>query len=548
MKKLLSALLAAAVLIMPMAACNSSSSGESENKEKKTEQENVENQSDDQNESNFNEEGLPIVDEKITLDVMLGIRDVDSLLEPNDMELIQEQEEKTNIHVNWDMIKGSDWETKVNLMFASGDYPDILMSNNTSVNVEEYGVTQELLIPLDGLTEKYMPNYTERINAEESDPTVSLKASDGKKYSVGYLVGQNINTEIHLFINETWLDNLNLDMPETIDELTDVLRAFKTEDPNQNGEQDEIPVEMLLDEWGYGVRRMMPMFGIPASPSLWIYLDDDKTVQFTPTQKGFRDCLEWVHTLYEEELVDPEILSQDSNIVESKLAEGNIGFFTAWRLLAMGFDDGVGKDSVLFMPASPEGVEPKFPRLLELASNGAFLTKTNEHVPESLRWLDSLLETETMYSLYHGPKGSGWEYDDENGKINVIQTNVTGTKDFLDCNTMFFAPGEYISEVFNMSPQRIEKTEYGKRYEEAGYIQKYSNDYFNMAPLTSEERNDCALIETDINSAVQENMATFITDGISDDDWNAFVKMFEDMNVEEYVNTYQKAIDKMDLD
>lgn len=497
--------------------------------------------------SNFNETGYPIVEEPITLKVMLAIRDTDTLMAPDDMPMIQELESITGIHVEWEIIKGADWETKLNLMFASGDYPDIILSANSIVDDEEFGVTQGLLIPVDELTERYMPMYMERIEMEDDDPTVSLVASDGKKYSVGYLVGQNINTNQHFFINQTWLDSLSMGTPTSIDELTDVLRAFKTEDPNGNGVADEIPVEMGLDTGFYSVRYMLPMFGIPCDPNKWIYLDDNKNVQLTPVQDEFRACMEWLHMLYEEDLLDPEVISQDVNTLETKLKEGNVGFFTAWRLMAMGFDDGVEKDCVLYTPVAPEGSTASLYRYLELAKNGAYITVSNENVPETMRWLDSLLDTETMFSLYYGQEGDSWIYNAENGKIDSIIADTTGIRDCLDCNTLFFAPGKYISEVFNMSPQRIEKTEYSLEYDAAGVIQKYSNDYLKLAPLTSEQIQSSSLKETDINNAVVENMASFISNGVTDASWNAFVQIFENMDVSDYIEMYQSAIDQMEI-
>ncbi len=546
-----------------------------------------------QENDNFNETGYPIVKEPLTLKVMFCIRDVDSMIDPNEMPAVQALEEKTGIHIEWEVIKGSDWDTKLNLMFASGEYPDIILAANSQGIDEEFGVTQHLVIPVDDLTEKYMPNYTERIEAEEEDPTMGLVASDGQKYSVGYLVAQNINTNQPFFINQSWLDALNLDMPKSLDELTDALRAFKTQDPNGNGEADEVPLEMGVDTGFYGIRYMLPMFGIPCDPDKWIYIDDNKQVQLTPTQEGFRDCMEWLHMLFEEDLLDPEIVSQDINTIEiyiddnkqvqltptqegfrdcmewlhmlfeedlldpeivsqdintieTKIKDGNVGFFNAWRLTAMGWDDTVAQTCSLYTPVAPEGSQASLYRLMEMASNGAYVTVSNEHVPETMRWLDSLLETETMFSLYYGQEGTGWEYD-ENGKINSLVTDTTGTKNYLDCNTLFFAPSNYYSDVFNMSPQRIEKTEYSEAYEEAGVMQKYSNDYLDLAPLTSEQLQNSSLKETDINNAVVENVAAFITDGVTDESWNAFVTMFDNMGVSDYIKMYQDAIDQMDL-
>lgn len=83
----------------------------------------------------------PIVDEPITLKIMFGIRDVDSLANPSDMPVVKAFEEKTGINLEWDVVKGSDWSTKLNLMFVSDDYPDIIIAPNCTVDDEEYGVT-----------------------------------------------------------------------------------------------------------------------------------------------------------------------------------------------------------------------------------------------------------------------------------------------------------------------------------------------------------------------------------------------------------------------
>lgn len=502
---------------------------------------------------NFNETGYPIVNEQITLKVMMAIRDSDSLTAPEDMPAVQRLEELTNINIEWEMIKGSDWKTKTNLMFSSGEYPDIIICPNGEgyIDDEEYGVTQGLVIPLDDYIEKYMPIYNERIAAEASDPTVSLIASDGQKYSVGYLVGQNINTSVHTFINQEWLDAVGMEVPETVDELTEVLRAFKTQDPNGNGEADEVPLQMGLDTGFYGYRYILPMFGIPADADKWIYIDDNKQVQFAPTQDGFRQSLEWLHQMYEEGLTDPEILSQDFNTIETKFKEGNVGFFTAWRLLAMGFDDGVAANSVCIQPPSAEGTNALMHRTLEVARPGAYVTCTNEHIPETMRLLDAMLDTEMQFSLYYGEQdatdGTGWAYN-ENGLIDSLNTGEVEVKNYMDCNTMFFAPGEYISATFNMPAQRIEKTNYCKEYEAAGHIQKYSNDYLDMAPLTAEQLAEVTLTETDINSTVWEGVSDFVQGGVTEESWNKFVSKFETMGVEQYVQMYQEAIDTMDME
>ena len=547
-KKTVAMLLAAVMALTSLAGCGSgsgsgesASSGQTAGREAGTE-------AGAEAASNVKAEGDPIVDDEITLKVMLAIRDTDTMIAPEEMPAVQRLDELTGIKTEWEVIKGSDWDTKLNLMFASGEYPDVIIAPNGQVDDEEYGVTQQLLIPMDDLIEQYMPNYTSRRDAEDDDPTVSLVASDGQTYSVGYLVGQNINTNQHYFINQTWLDALGLETPTDVESLTEVLRAFKTGDPNGNGEADEVPLEMGLDTGFYGIRYILPLFGIPCDPDKWIYIDNDRQVQFAATQDGFRECMEWLNMCYTEGLVDAELLSQDLNTIETKLAGGNVGFFTAWRLIAMAWDEGVAKDAVFWMPDTEA---TSCYRYLEVARPGAYITATNENVEATARWLDAMLETEMQFSLYYGEQdatdGTGWAYN-ENGKIDSINDGTVEVRNYLDCNTMFWAPGKYISDTFNMPEQRTEKTDYCLQSDEAGIIQKYSNDYLDMAPLTSEQLQSITLKETDINNAVVENIAGFVSGGVTDESWNSFVSLFDGMGVADYVKMYQDAIDTMELE
>lgn len=553
-KKLVTLLLAASMVMTTLAGCGSSTEeagNGAASSQAANSQEAVSSEAATEVASNFNAEGYPIVNEEITLKVMLMIRDTDTMIAPEEMPTIQRLEELTGIKTEWEVIKGADFETKLNLMFASGEYPDVIIAPNANgqVDDEEYGVTQGILLPLDELIEKYMPTYVERRDMEESDPTISLVASDGQQYSVGYMVAQNINANQHWVINQDWLKALNLETPTDVESLTEVLRAFATQDPNGNGQKDEIALEMGLDPGFYGVRYLaLPLFGVPCDSSKWIYLDDNKKVQFTATQDGFRECMEWMHTMYNEGIIDPEVLSQDVATIESKLKAGNVGFTSVWRLVSMGFDDGIMKDCALWTPTD-ENVSMH--KTIELARAGAFVTSTNENVEATMRWLDALMETETQFSLYMGEQdatdGTGWKWDD-NGMITQLNDGSVEVRNFLDCNTMFWAPGKYYFSTFNLPESRIEKSDWCKTYTDAGVMQKYSNDYLDLAPLTSDQIAEATLKETDINNAVQEYMANFVMNGVTDESWNKFVAIFDGMDIQSYIDMYQAAIDTMDIE
>ena len=65
----------------------------------------------------------------------------------NNLWFFQQLEEKTNTHVDFTMVKDGDFQTQLNLMFISGKYMDMILRGST--DIEDYGVNQGLLMPLD---------------------------------------------------------------------------------------------------------------------------------------------------------------------------------------------------------------------------------------------------------------------------------------------------------------------------------------------------------------------------------------------------------------
>lgn len=74
-------------------------------------------------------------------------------------------------------------------------------------------------------------------------------------------------------INKTWLDKLGLKVPDTIDELYNVLKAFKERDPNGNGRLDEIPVIEVSND-------LISPFGITDLNNNFMVVQDGNAVYY----------------------------------------------------------------------------------------------------------------------------------------------------------------------------------------------------------------------------------------------------------------------------
>lgn len=545
MKKLVTLLLVLSMVVTSLLGCGS----KEEAVEESTTTEST-NESAEAAEDIFNAEGYPVVNEAYTIKIMQLLPDSRNLKAPDEITAVQMLEEQTGIDVEWEQVRESDWDTKLSLMFASEEYPDIILIGDAGaekVNVEDYGVSQGLLLPLDELIDQYMPNYTARIAMEEMDPTEPNRASDGKMYSLGYMIGSGFKTGNHFYINQTWLDALKLETPETPEQLTEVLRAFKNQDPNGNGEADEIPLASC-NEYDY-----LCLFGLTNPYDYrWMRIDDNKQVQFVPTDDNFRACVEWMHELYEEELIDPEMFSQDWDTYCSKLQNEKCGMFVEWRLKNSSFMN-AADDCVLWVP----GGEAAFTHTISSANSAAFITVGCERPEIAARLLDTMIQDDIMYSAYIGAQGDpfiGWDYN-EDGKMEMYEymddegydQYMSEPWNFMNTAWLNFVPGNYYQENYAMNTDWIDKTAYCDAYDEAGIIATYASDYLLRVKFTSEEEEELNRRFVDIDTYTQENWVTFIQSGVTDESWDAFVKGYEDMNVAELIQKYQAGIDAMDV-
>ena len=486
--------------------------------------------------------------EKVTLRAFEYDLDNQAIDFPN-LWYYQQLEEETNIHIEWETVKGVDWDTKINLMFASGDYPDMILRGGT-VDIEEYGVSQGIIIPLDDYIEENMPNYYSRLYMNDADK--SMYASDGKMYWIGNLIAQNVNHTGHDYINKTWLDKLGLEIPETVDELTDVLRAFRDGDPNGNGVQDELPLSGgdLVNET-QGVYTHFAKFGVPLFYETYATVDENDKVQFHGYYPGFRAACEWLHTLYTEGLMDPESITQDSNVWATKVNAGNVGYTTYLRLQNTALTAETIENYVpILPPASEYGVQ--VPRLLEVPEFGAALTIANEHIPETLQWLDRQMETEHMMVAYNGPINEGGPIEptmkiNDEGKYEILY--VPENNELYNIvpvwHAQFFAPGDYYFDIYEMPPHRVERFNTSKDYEEAGVLEPKSYDYLNkVVKPDTDSALEIRRLYIEIDKFMRENISNFITNGVTDDSWEDFLNNCENIGVNEYVSLYQTAYDE----
>jgi putative aldouronate transport system substrate-binding protein len=459
----------------------------------------------------------------------------------------QELEKKTGVHIEWETAKDADWNTRLNLTFASGDLPDIILTG--SVDIEEYGVTQGLLVELDDYIQPNMPNYYSRLYLNDADK--AIPASNGKTYWIGGLIAQNVNHDGNHYINKAWLDKLGLPVPATIDELTNVLRAFRDRDPNGNGLKDEIPFSAAdLIHQTQGVYTHFANFGVPLQRFVYAAIQDDNKIIFPGYMDGFRPALEWLALCYQEGLLDMESITQDSNAWGTKMNAGQVGYTTYLRLINTAISPSIaGQFESILPPASQYGVS--VPRLLEVPTIAAVLTKSNKHIAESLKWLDAQFETETMMVAYNGPIQQGGPIEptmkiNDAGKYEILYVpeNNLLYKYVPVYHAQFFAPGDYYFNVFEMPSHRVERFNSSKQYADAGVLERNSFTILQrLIKPSADESLEITRLYNEIDKLMQESIANFIRSGVTDAKWQTFLNSSKSVGVDRYIELLQKAYD-----
>ncbi|WP_020617417.1 extracellular solute-binding protein [Paenibacillus daejeonensis] len=200
---------------------------------------------------------------------------------------------------------------KLNLLFASGDAPDVVTDFATSFRNQLY--QQKQILAIDDLIEEHSVHYKQLL---EKYPELRKAATkpDGSMYEFGR-VQQLVGFQA-LFIRKDWLDKLNLEVPETVDELFEVAKAFAEQDPDGNGQRDTFGIA-LSGETGAVINTMFRDVD-------WV-LEDGKLVRGWEQQNK---ASEFKKKLYDAGLVDKDFLADNNGQkAQQDWNSGKIGIF-----------------------------------------------------------------------------------------------------------------------------------------------------------------------------------------------------------------------------
>lgn len=517
------------------------------------------------------EEALP---RKLTIGIA-----ADSLVtDYDDNHLTNLLEETLNCELEFVLLPSDSGElnTKLGLMVNSPDQlPDVIIASLDSAAVYEYGSKGAFLDLSSYVNEEDMPNFFNIPEADRELMRMSMVSADGGMYGLVRYEPQVWNmSNSRMWINKAWLDNLELDIPTTTEQLYEVLKAFKTQDPNGNGIADELGAYGNTSLYGANLAAALMNSFTYFNWSDLLALDETGENVIAPfITDEYKEGLKYLNKLYSEGLIDPGLFTdtQDQMKVYQNSETQVLGF------LAVGSHGGwtdaktnpnflemeliaplEGPTGVAYTPYTSQDPVPIY-----------FVTSQCENVELAIEMGDLFYEASVGITARYGQEGVDWTTDPD---VMAQYTHATIEAGVYDREDAAFAL------YHNIWPEQT--NHYWKninpRYAPAGFFSvtvsedtKVGN--FVMAPTKQAEINHISLyhgkwpehilpvlkytadeqeirdeVRNLVKGYVRETLAQFVTGALDiDKDWDAYVKELEKMGLQDWIDVAQTAYDRV---
>lgn len=478
-------------------------------------------------------------------------------------------EKRSGVHINWMMLPDS---SAVALTFASGDLPDFTLGYlNINKNDEMRYAANGVIVPIEPYLPKAAPNFQKFL---DKYPIVrkAITLPDGHIYQQpndaqdnhGY-VGKKA------WIYKPWLDKLGLALPVTTDDFYNVLKAFKTRDPNGNGKADEIPMSGAVNTWNARPDDFLLNAFVLNNGRLRFIVNNGK-IEYAPAKPEWRDGLKFIQKLYNDGLIDPAAYTQDLGQLGS-LAENKgvniVGSYAAGHLaMAWSLSPGgraLAKEGVPLMPLKgPTGRQvTAFGGLLVPGGAtpshaiwpGFFMTKACKDPEGALKYMDWFWTEEGAMWADWGEKGVDWR-DAKPGEIGMLgQPAVWSPMEKKVQSEEGFK--ENVSWKGAVPGWRGERERLGMAQGPDSYevllstvSQQYTKfigkeDFPAHIYVELQYADELAQLDTVIYGFVEQAIVQAITAGKNiDAEWDGYLKQLNNLGLARFLEIYQKAYDK----
>lgn len=457
----------------------------------------------------------------------------------------KELENLTGIHLDFVIVPIFTANESFSVMVAGGEYCDIMnLFTQYYTDGAESAIEDEIIIDLAEYLDEYMPNYKASL-ALNKEFVIQSYTDNGCLPSANTLWVETEGVSAGPYIRKDWCDAVGMDLPVTYDDYEKLFEAWAVE----LGKTDFYGLAPYGVDSGNTMSAGYATAGYQGTESARDpFLVIDGTVEYGPTNDGFREYLEMMARWFEKGYINRDYTSwASSGIPMDEQVNGTIGYATTERdrmqtIMEMSDDPDIELVGVT-IPVKNEGDVAHYRNAEYLISVGSSISTECEDIDLAVKYIDFMYSDEGTFLANYGIVGETCEID-ENGEPQL--TEIVTDNDTYNLTvaavvyTKFSGPmRNYDSRLMkNFQPVILEANEKWLQADEE-YVFPYN------AQMSAELRSEYASIMNEISTYVTQMTNTFITGQkeLNDDTWAEYTGTVESMNLTRAVEIKQISYD-----
>lgn len=332
-------------------------------------------------------------------------------------------EELCNVDLQFVFLPATEGGDKLNIMISTGEkLPDVL-NYNLNTALEKSYAEAGALVNLQPYYESGLGYNVSKAVEQFPDWNLltNITSPDGGIYGVPRIqVSPSNETKYKMWVNEAWLKNLGLEVPTTTDAFYEMLKAFKEQDANGDGDAtNEIPFITSTGWGGTATKFLTNAFVFEGDGDMFLLKDGHVSVSYI--QDGWFDSVEYLKKLCDEGLLAKESFTYSNTdlLAVAGTDEDVVGVMTNSSLAFMGAgDDPYRLRYICIAPLTgPDGV--KYTAYSQSATNSQWHVTTYAENPElCFRVGDAQFTEEFFLAGRFGVENENWMTSENYLKAN----------------------------------------------------------------------------------------------------------------------------------
>ncbi len=445
-------------------------------------------------------------------------------------------QEKTGVSFVYRQFTEADaWAREKAGMTAAGELPDVLfkaeLTSADGIALLDSGV----LIDLAPLIDEHCPNLSALLT-EHPEWRDAITLPDGRIAALPYIDRspmQNI-----LWINQSWLTALKLDMPTDIASLTEVMRAFQTGDPNRNGKKDEIALAFLGP---YDLKYLAHGFGLTAND--FNLFAQGGEARFMPLEDDFRSFIAWCRDAYAERLLDKNgFTTNDSlrRVTDDSAAKVYGMLFTT--MISNVLPVAWSSEYVAVPPLVYKGARV-YRSVTGQVLRGAFaVTSACDDPALMLSWVDTLYSEEGSRLASVGLEGVDYVL---NGDGTWRVSDAASANNYFTAETLITSGGTAPGVSCDEFQRQYTDSQVGLLSDQINAVNQVAALPFPLCDLTHEQLAYITPLQSAIGKYVDVSIAQWVLGEreISDEEFNTFEETLRELGLDEFMRFWQGILD-----